>query len=90
MRPPRVYRHVPFREPPHKGQMLLGLCDREEEAIYINPKQSDREMLISGTHEMIHYIFPKRSERLVERDGILIGDVLWKLGYRSRKRKSKI
>ena len=91
MRPhPRVFRRLPTdAEPDPKGIISRGECDLDECILYINPKQSDREMLITAVHEALHYIFPKRSEPAVERDGVLIGNVLWKLGYRSRHRKPR-
>jgi len=84
----RVFRRLPADEPPpRKGHILRGLCDIEEGTIYINPKQSDREMLITVVHEALHYLFPKRTEPQTEHAGIIIGEALWKFGYRSRHRR---
>ena len=90
MKTPRVFRRVPpsySHGKPTKNSILLGLCDNEDKTLYINPKQSDRQMLITGIHEAHHYIFPEHSERKVDRDSLLIADVLWKLGYRSKQKE---
>jgi hypothetical protein len=89
MKLPRINRYIPKDTPVIKGMILRGLCDYEEKAIYINPKQSDKERLITACHESTHYLFPSLTEKKVEEYGCLIGEVLWRLGYRSRIRKKR-
>jgi hypothetical protein len=86
---PRILNSIPNDEPSHKDLIVRGLCDHEDHIIYINPKQSDRERLITIVHEMLHYVLPKKNEKWVERNGIMIGNVLWKAGYRSQIKNKK-
>jgi len=38
---------------------------------------------------MIHFILPGRGETWVEDSSVRIGEVLWRLGYRSKKPRAK-
>ena len=87
MKLPKICKYIPKDEPKQKGLIIRGLCDHDENVIFINPKQGDREMLITVVHEMLHYVFPKHSEAEVERNSIKIGTILWRFGYRNSKRK---
>jgi hypothetical protein len=89
MKIPRINRHIPKDELLRDGFITKGLCDHEKKAIYINPYQSDKERLITGVHEMLHHIFPDHIEYNVERHSVLIGEVLWRLGYRSKEKDWK-
>ena len=90
MKPPRVFKRLPADEPePPKGLIVRGICDKDEGNLYINLKQSDKEKLQSTIHECLHYIYQKLSEKKVERDCILIGGAVWKMGYRSKHAKEK-
>ena len=82
MQPPRVYQRLPSDEPTIKGLITRGICDFDEKAIYINPKQGSKQKLITAIHEALHYILPKKNERWIEEQGVLIGEVVWKLGFR--------
>lgn len=84
---PRIYRFIPKDELTRKGRLVKGLCDHDEQCIFINPRICDKERLITGVHEMLHYILPKANEKWVEKNCILVGEVLWRLGYRSPKHK---
>ena len=93
MRLPKVFNYIPPEDKElNKGRIVKGICDHNERAIYINPDICDQERLITSVHEMLHYILPKAREQWVETKGVLIGNVLWRMGYRSkpsRKKKSE-
>jgi Mg2+/Co2+ transporter CorC len=90
MEHPRVFLHLPADHTPDPKVIITrGECDIEDKTIYINPKQSDKQKLITAIHESLHYIFPKHTEHKVELDCILIGEVILKLGYRSKKKYVK-
>jgi hypothetical protein len=86
---PKVYNHIPADEMVHDGRIVKGLCGHDEHAIFINPDLSDQEKLITSVHELLHYILPEESEEWVEYNGVLIGKILWRLGYRSKSRPKK-
>lgn len=88
MKAPRVYQRLPTDEVPVKGLITRGICDHEDGTIYINPHQGDKEKLITAIHEALHYLFPKHTERRVEKNGVIIGEVVWKLGFRIKKNET--
>lgn len=46
----------------------LGLCDLDEKTIYINPKQSKKEIILTLLHECLgHAIHPEWGEKKVLR-----------------------
>lgn len=87
MKSPRVYKRLPAGTIQQLGFILRGLCDNEDGILWINPDQSDHDFLVTAIHEALHYTNPKRTERMVERDGEIIGNVVWRLGYRRPKSK---
>lgn len=69
--------------PEENGVRFLGLCYTDDNYIEIDKRQSDREMLNTYTHELLHAFFPSLSEERVTKTADIIADVLWKRGYRS-------
>ena len=55
--------------------------------ITIDPRQSQKEMLITAIHEGLHLVFPLMEEAEVETASIIISAVPWKLGYRRKAHK---
>mgnify|MGYP001615717316 CR=1 FL=1 len=60
----------------------LGLCDWEDKTIYINPRQSEKEYLLTLLHEACHSLFRKSSEKTIARIEKELGDILWRAGCR--------
>ena len=56
-------------------------------AIWVHPKISKKEKLNITTHEALHIAYPSLTERQIMDGEKIIGEVLWKAGYRKIKNK---
>lgn len=75
-------RHLPARR---LGRDVCGLCDDPKRArpeIWLKQSLSEKDMLDTTVHELLHALFPDLSEESVTKAGTEIAKVLWKLGYR--------
>ena len=73
-------------KPPNgrRKQSPFGEMDPDTGDIFIDPRQSEEEMLDTLIHELMHYYFPRMSEDRVHKSSSGIADELWKLGYRRK------
>ena len=58
--------------------------------VTVDPRQSQRDMLDTAIHEGLHIAFPTLSEEEVEKATKIIAQVPWALGYRVKKKDSKL
>jgi len=66
-------------------EKCVGLAWMEDNLIEIDPKQTEKEFLLTAIHEVFHLLFPKFGEKKVISLEKRMGDVLWRLGYRRKK-----
>jgi hypothetical protein len=57
--------------------------------VTIDPRQNQKEILITCAHEALHIAFPPMKEDDIEEAAQLIADVQWKLGFRIPKKNKK-
>ena len=53
--------------------------------IYIDPRQSESELLDTLVHELLHLNFKYMSEKNVHNSASNIASTLWRMGYRRKK-----
>ena len=66
-----------------------GLAWREEGEIEIDPRQSEREDLLTLVHEWLHCALPRLSERSIIRLEQSLGGMLWSRGYRKKRSSAR-
>lgn len=67
----------------------VGLADKESGEIEIDPRQSQREYLLTLVHEWLHCALPSLSERNIIRLEHSLGGMLWRRGYRKKSVRVK-
>jgi len=63
----------------------VGMAWREEGEIEVDPRQSEREYLLTLVHEWLHCALPRLSERSIIRLEQSLGGMLWSRGYRKKR-----
>jgi hypothetical protein len=53
-----------------------------DQTIEIDPRQAPRSYLGTAIHELLHQVFPEKSETAIRRGTATMTGVLWQLGYR--------
>ena len=71
------------------GLDCLGVCVADAKVIITDPKLRGKTRLEVLVHEFAHAFFPDLEEDVVDQFGGQLGDVMWSLGYRRSKHKSK-
>jgi len=66
-------------------EKAVGLAWMGENFIEIDPRQTEKEFLLTAIHEVFHILFPDFSERKIINLEKKMGDVIWRLGYRRKK-----
>jgi predicted SprT family Zn-dependent metalloprotease len=59
-----------------------GQCFLNTKLIEIDPRQKSKKYLGTLIHELLHYYFPKLSEKRVLKLEKQITEILWKKGFR--------
>jgi len=73
----------PLKDIPMKnGETLLGLCDYDNKTIFIADTTHGEERLATLTHEVLHAVDDKLTEKRVKDLANGVARALWKLGYR--------
>ena len=67
----------------------VGMAWREEGEIEIDPRQSEREYLLTLVHEWLHCALPRLSERSIIRLEQSLGGMLWSRGYRKKRSRAQ-
>jgi hypothetical protein len=67
----------------------VGMAWREEGEIEIDPRQSEREYLLTLVHEWLHCALPRLSERSIIRLEQSLGGMLWSRGYRKKRSSAR-
>ena len=67
----------------------VGMAWREEGEIEIDPRQSEREYLLTLVHEWMHCALPRLSERSIIRLEQSLGGMLWSQGYRKKRSRAQ-
>ena len=67
----------------------VGMAWREEGEIEIDPRQSQREYLLTLVHEWLHCALPRLSERSIIRLEQSLGNMLWSRGYRKKSKRGR-
>mgnify|MGYP003660740824 CR=1 FL=1 len=67
----------------------VGMAWREEGEIEIDPRQSEREYLLTLVHEWLHCALPRLSERSIIRLEQSLGGMLWSRGYRKKRSRAR-
>ena len=70
-------------------EAVAGLCDHEGNHVSIAPGQEPRERLDTLLHEGIHMCRPELGEDNVARMAKVLTTLLWKDGWRRRRRRRK-
>lgn len=65
----------------------VGLAEKESGEIEVDPRQSEREYLLTLVHEWLHCALPDLSEKSIIRLEQSLGGMLWKRGYRRKSSK---
>ena len=73
--------------PLSEGRKALGYYYAEDHHIEIERDQTDKEFLSTAIHELLHAMAPLWGENKVLRVEKIMADAIWKLGYRSHRRK---
>ena len=67
----------------------VGFAHQDEGLIEIDPRQSEREYLLTLCHEWLHILLPTVSERNICRIEKSLGGMLWRRGYRLKKKRKR-
>jgi len=67
----------------------VGMAWREEGEIEVDPRQSEREYLLTLVHEWLHCALPRLSERSIIRLEQSLGGMLWSRGYRKKRNRAR-
>jgi len=67
----------------------VGMAWREEGKIEVDPRQSEREYLLTLVHEWLHCALPRLSERSIIRLEQSLGGMLWSRGYRKKRNRAR-
>ena len=67
----------------------VGMAWREEGEIEVDPRQSEREYLLTLVHEWLHCALPRLSERSIIRLEQSLGGMLWSRGYRKKRSRAR-
>ncbi len=73
-------RRIRFTHKRNKG--CWGLAYPHKWRIEIDPDLEDKTHMDIALHEALHVLFPDLSEESVNNAGIILADLLWRLGYR--------
>lgn len=63
-------------------QKALGQAWKDEKLVEIDPRLSPKRALEVLIHEVVHCVHPEMPEDAVDRTGMIVGNILWKEGYR--------
>ena len=67
----------------------VGLCDYESDTVFVDLRQTDRELLDTLVHELLHYVAPEFCETRVLRNATTIANQLYRHGCRVDRGKLK-
>jgi hypothetical protein len=89
-----LYSKVVIKKPTvvHKDlskEFCVGLSYEDGHLVEIEPKQSDRQYLLSLFHELCHLTFPTLTEKQIIKLENVIGGELWKGVSRLRRKWKK-
>lgn len=59
-----------------------GNCNYDSRTIKISPDQSEKDILETAVHELLHAALPHHREDVINLAGRDIAAALWSLGYR--------
>jgi len=85
--PKIVFDELGDKRPNGKNKTSFGEIETNSGEIYIDPRQSESELLDTMVHELLHLNFKYMSEKKVHSSASNIANTLWKMGYR-RKNKT--
>lgn len=73
------------KKPPNgKNKTSFGLSDTRTGDVFIDPRQTDSEMLDTVIHECLHIAYPKLQEHKIHYIANMIAGVLVKMGYKRK------
>jgi len=84
-RPKIIFDELGDRRPNGKNKTSFGELDTHTGEIYIDPRQSESELLDTLIHELMHLNFKYMSEDRVHNSASNIASTLWRMGYRRKK-----
>lgn len=84
-RPKIVFDELGDKRPNGKNKTSFGEVDTHSGEIYIDPRQSESELLDTMVHELLHLNFKYMSEKNVHNSASNIASTLWRMGYRRKK-----
>lgn len=61
---------------------MYGECWQDNGEIFIDPRQTSKDLLDTLIHEMLHCFFIDLSEKSVKRISKYMNEVIWNKGYR--------
>ena len=64
---------------------VVGWAYKFNGLIEIDPRQTEKEYLMTLCHEWLHHAIPSAGERNIARLEKSIGELLWRKGYRRNK-----
>ena len=84
-KPKIVFDKLGDERPNGKNKTSFGEVDTHSGEIYIDPRQSESELLDTLVHELLHLNFKYMSEKNVHNSASNIASTLWRMGYRRKK-----
>ena len=84
-KPKIVFDKLGDKRPNGKNKTSFGEVDTHSGEIYIDPRQSESELLDTLVHELLHLNFKYMSEKNVHNSASNIASTLWRMGYRRKK-----
>jgi hypothetical protein len=64
---------------------VVGWAYKFNGLIEIDPRQTEREYLLTLCHEWLHHAIPSANERTISKLEKSLGGILWRRGYRRKR-----
>jgi hypothetical protein len=68
---------------------VVGYALEDEYEAQIDPKQSDKELMLTGVHELFHLILPDLTERQIIKLEKTSGRAIWNMAMRLKRKWKK-
>jgi hypothetical protein len=80
---------VEWADEARKGEVFFGMIelnDTDNLVLTLNPKQGQKELLDTITHELTHVLLPKARHPRITRFSSELAEILWRVGYRLKEK----